>query len=600
MKCNDIPSDTAAEVLKHELEEMTGYAKNIEGQLRRLTTTLQLLAAEHTRVSDVVSNYKGILSPFRRLPGEILSEIFLASVGPTKEKLALPKPTNSIDSSQGAWVLSQVSSKWRAVALSDSRLWSYVGLELPAPPGLDTSKLEMQLERSGSYPLDVYISSKWAKDFLRGHPLLCLLCSQSFRWRRARLQFKLDVFSDSVLPIKSKLPTLQCLILDPLAPDFFAQVPRGLAVFHDAPKLTDLISQFDTVNISSFKLPWSQITHWSNPNLETDPKTVLHVLAEGWDNLQSLSLTFADSRLQTTPTLLRMSQLHTLSLATERVGDPFLFQLLDTLTVPNLRALRLEAPISTQPSTTLIGILSEFLERSGCRLEVLCLKVMRRLSGPTQSVKDVDFTAFFQKEEVSCLRALTLGGGKFKLNEYILEALHPATVPDPNSPEHRTDAGTEAYTEGTNILLPNLRELSLYVEEIAENESALVSILEILKTRMLASPGQKLRTLRLSRAYRDDRNRHSATIHSVLSTLSTLSGAQNPVEVLDRARYQLRQVRRREQTVDDTNSGERQERTKGEQGAEQSLTKSLEDMGLKLVFEDKMPFEAFDSIMIFD
>ncbi|KAJ7871016.1 hypothetical protein B0H13DRAFT_1458000, partial [Mycena leptocephala] len=62
-----------------------------------------------------------ILSPLRRVPPEVLAEIFSWTV-PAVTNTSNPDP-GKVDVAAGPWVLTYVSSLWRAVAVSNPLLW---------------------------------------------------------------------------------------------------------------------------------------------------------------------------------------------------------------------------------------------------------------------------------------------------------------------------------------------------------------------------------------------------------------------------------------------------------------------------------------------
>ncbi|KAJ6530859.1 hypothetical protein DFH09DRAFT_994426, partial [Mycena vulgaris] len=86
---------------------------------------MEQLEDERASLSRYHTQHKAILSPIRRIPSEILAEIFswtLPSVLHVRRRRAL----NVADS---PWVLTHTSGRWRAVALSTPLLWSLVAIE---------------------------------------------------------------------------------------------------------------------------------------------------------------------------------------------------------------------------------------------------------------------------------------------------------------------------------------------------------------------------------------------------------------------------------------------------------------------------------------
>ncbi|KAK7683198.1 hypothetical protein QCA50_013871 [Cerrena zonata] len=147
------PSTTSSlEDAKRELEssrkrvkKLTDDIQEAEEKLARLVResrcTIRLMENEKSELEQRVEHTLAYLSPLRRLPRELLQEIFLF---------------NFEDYPCCAWVLSSVCSIWRRVALSMPRLWSKIRLVTSLETPADTVRL--WLERSGSQiPLDIEI-----------------------------------------------------------------------------------------------------------------------------------------------------------------------------------------------------------------------------------------------------------------------------------------------------------------------------------------------------------------------------------------------------------------------------------------------------------
>ncbi|KAJ7780076.1 hypothetical protein DFH07DRAFT_713672, partial [Mycena maculata] len=91
----------------------------LDAEMARLRDRLNQLDEERTELSDYHARNTGILSPLRRVPPEVLDEIFSWSLPSVTEALDRGFNTNN-----SPWVLSHISSRWRAIALSIPSLWS--------------------------------------------------------------------------------------------------------------------------------------------------------------------------------------------------------------------------------------------------------------------------------------------------------------------------------------------------------------------------------------------------------------------------------------------------------------------------------------------
>ncbi|KAJ7617966.1 hypothetical protein FB45DRAFT_840762, partial [Roridomyces roridus] len=94
-----------------------------------------------------IKAHTALLSPIRRVPGELLSEIF-THLSEYKRKVG--------DRNKDAppWHLGHVCKTWRNAALSTSLLWRRIKIYEPQSPALHTiyplSMIETQLARSGN------------------------------------------------------------------------------------------------------------------------------------------------------------------------------------------------------------------------------------------------------------------------------------------------------------------------------------------------------------------------------------------------------------------------------------------------------------------
>ncbi|KAJ7602684.1 hypothetical protein DFH06DRAFT_1023556, partial [Mycena polygramma] len=87
-------------------------------RLAFLDQEIARLQEERASLTSYRTRNRGILSPLRKMPPEVLGEIFLLAV-PTEKA---PWPRRVTDS---PWYLTHVSSHWRAVAVSIPALWSF-------------------------------------------------------------------------------------------------------------------------------------------------------------------------------------------------------------------------------------------------------------------------------------------------------------------------------------------------------------------------------------------------------------------------------------------------------------------------------------------
>ncbi|KAF8059236.1 hypothetical protein FPV67DRAFT_1518873 [Lyophyllum atratum] len=84
------------------------------------------LIAKREEVAERLSRFRFATAPYKRLPVEVLSDIFVWTLD------GQPVVFPPVDCSDAPWVLRQICSSWRHVALNEPRLWNDVRITIPA------------------------------------------------------------------------------------------------------------------------------------------------------------------------------------------------------------------------------------------------------------------------------------------------------------------------------------------------------------------------------------------------------------------------------------------------------------------------------------
>ncbi|SJL12576.1 uncharacterized protein ARMOST_16004 [Armillaria ostoyae] len=140
-------------LVKSVILAVEGDIQSIDDQLNHLEALKIRLLAERSHAAAELTNYRSLIAPVRRLPNEILSEIF---------SLTCTDMSDSIDAIKGPpWVLSHVCSLWRSICLSSPRLWSTVAI-----PPMNSKRyhvadiLGSYLDRSHGLSLNLYLDAR--------------------------------------------------------------------------------------------------------------------------------------------------------------------------------------------------------------------------------------------------------------------------------------------------------------------------------------------------------------------------------------------------------------------------------------------------------
>ncbi|KAJ7594644.1 hypothetical protein C8J56DRAFT_927276 [Mycena floridula] len=393
--CPPLPDQETAD-LTSVLVDKSRKLEELESRIAEMRVEFKVLLEERARKQHELEAYKAVLHPIRRLPDEVLCEIFLSFVDEDLEQ-----ESSSLDSSLMPWLIPRVSSHWRAVALELPRLWSTI--RIPAEAFTPSNKnslsrllfmLGVQIHRSGSHPLSVALLS--LHDIPQYHPIVCQLLPSSPRWKKFHAGIPFHSL-ESLAPLTAFLPSLAELHLRAEAR---APTPEEIrsstihTVFKIAPSLRTLLG--DPRILARCQLPWSRITDyrssWTIPYYSSDLLQLFSCLTD----LQRCHIVYVDGiDYRNFPEPLQLNHLTELSLQ-KAVDTPIIPPLLDYLSIPGLSKLELHG-------LTEITSLLSFIERSSCSIEELhlesqilsdddCLRILVRNPSLTSLTLDCPMT----------------------------------------------------------------------------------------------------------------------------------------------------------------------------------------------------------------
>lgn len=332
--------------------------------------------AERKRITREIAQLKKVTSPVRRLPGEVLSEIFLACVD---ENLLIREClSDSLNMRRTPWILTVVCSRWRDVALSFQRLWSTITLQLDKKRDKDPDAvflLNLHLERSGSHPLRIGLQildtdTVVPEEF---EHLILLLLPSSPRWNCAVFHLPLSLFH-SFPPITSSLAALQALSIRILDLDL-AEGELDLMSAFFAPNLRTL-KCFNVDFPSEYTLPRGIIRYeWNSAHGPFFASRHLDVLRQT-PNLEEVTLDCSMASIgDSGDAPLCLPKLRRLYVETYdqpyNLGGPCHNKLFRDIVVPALEDLRIDLWDKHAQTKCIFSL----LDRSRCPLKTLTLDV---------------------------------------------------------------------------------------------------------------------------------------------------------------------------------------------------------------------------------
>ncbi|KAJ6459678.1 hypothetical protein C8R45DRAFT_1030705 [Mycena sanguinolenta] len=332
LKTNYTPSSEEMKFLRDVLATPTERLSQIQGQIEVLDLVIGQLKAEQYSIQSVIDPHKALMSPMRRIPDDILREIFLACL-PTEH-------VATIDNREAPLLLARICRRWRALAHSIPLLWASIHI-----PPLQSNLLpklrpviEQWLERSGARPLKIDVF----EDSLYESHSISMVQTVSPRLHHLVLQADLQV----VLPIlrldSKSLPLLEGIHL--FSRGMLPSTGDGDEInLFRVPSLTDvaLIGVVVAGGPLSLPLQWGKLT-----NLEL--RSFQEGALNGSDALEVLrrcvnlrrcyfELNDPDSSISSNTSLITLPHLHTLIFTgyfqfSRRIPD---------LVIPKLRLLKI-------------------------------------------------------------------------------------------------------------------------------------------------------------------------------------------------------------------------------------------------------------------
>ncbi|KAJ7191953.1 hypothetical protein GGX14DRAFT_506606, partial [Mycena pura] len=247
---NEPPDESELDPIASVISDTGRHLESLRDEISRLRQSLQERETQHVALANVHAQQKAILSPLRRMPPEVLGEIFAWTLPPGRQRW---KVTSS------PWVLTHVCHSWRAVSATTSSLWSLIHINFneflqstfPLP------MLKTQILRAQKIKLRFY-GSKLAETQPQITALECL-AQHSTRWEELSLELIPDI-TLIVISIRGRIPSLRRLWLQWEDEDS----PSGICVlssncFRTAPSLVDAGLYNDCSSLDNL-IPVHQLT----------------------------------------------------------------------------------------------------------------------------------------------------------------------------------------------------------------------------------------------------------------------------------------------------------------------------------------------------
>ncbi|KAJ7905787.1 hypothetical protein B0H14DRAFT_2661624 [Mycena olivaceomarginata] len=157
-----VPSPEERRTIQELLVEKKSHLAHLNSQVpkrrrgKKLTVPRELrLELDYTR--RFIKFHRTLISPWRRLPVEIMSEIFLFTLKSRNRENILDEDGIWIDDRAGTLLLCKVCSAWRAVAIGTPALWNTLSLTANYMWRRPIDWVSTWLDRSRSFPVHLQL-----------------------------------------------------------------------------------------------------------------------------------------------------------------------------------------------------------------------------------------------------------------------------------------------------------------------------------------------------------------------------------------------------------------------------------------------------------
>ncbi|RDB27452.1 hypothetical protein Hypma_004120 [Hypsizygus marmoreus] len=265
LSTNDEPPDVEIPEIRRIIAYNQSDLAKIEARIAEVQDTLHSLVECRNQKQRRLSLFRGIVSPIRRLPRDVLAQIFLFTREWKTKRSMLDSPVGPLHT-RSPLVVTHVCSEWRRVALSMPILWATIEVHhrnynssIPGSSSDDDERLHTWLERTGAHhPLDITCSGP--SHHKTEHAAAHLFWISPYAHR-----IKLLDLSDRVIGLPNRrFDILETLSLSDLDLSTLCADGVDQTLFPSLRRL--LLRDCDEIIPPHF-IPWSQLTHLS---LESD------------------------------------------------------------------------------------------------------------------------------------------------------------------------------------------------------------------------------------------------------------------------------------------------------------------------------------------
>ncbi|KAJ7618986.1 hypothetical protein DFH06DRAFT_1306555 [Mycena polygramma] len=195
LNSNEPPDDSETAFIRSVISTADASVAHLNEKISKLQAQLKHLEDERASFLSYRARNSAILSPLRRMPPEVLGEIFVW----TLPSPAAPLVCRKFRMGASPWVLTQISSRWRKFSFSTPPLWSQIAVDYTVPSVLPSELVAAQIERSQKLKIHFYGRSE-----ANSQPqieLFQLLAQHSSRWEELSIGLTSAITAPSLVEV---------------------------------------------------------------------------------------------------------------------------------------------------------------------------------------------------------------------------------------------------------------------------------------------------------------------------------------------------------------------------------------------------------------
>ncbi|KAJ6485566.1 hypothetical protein C8R45DRAFT_997036 [Mycena sanguinolenta] len=262
---NEPPEDSDVVFIQSVVSKADARLAYLEDEISKLRVQLKRFEEERQSLTVYRARNKAILSPVRRIPPEILGDIFWWTLPPIRDDSNLAR--SRFDFRNSPWLLTHISPRWRAISFATSSLWSRIVIDYSEihqrarsqGPSSEYHLSLVQAQIQRSQQLQIHFYACLEMDSRPQIQMFELLSQHSSRWEELSLGLSSKILP-SLAALRGRLSSLKKLWVqwDDSEIDS-AQSP--LDCFQTASSLVD-VGVFNEYRHVPMQLPAPQLTRY--------------------------------------------------------------------------------------------------------------------------------------------------------------------------------------------------------------------------------------------------------------------------------------------------------------------------------------------------